>query len=311
MRLLPAEKFVVTLILVLAALDLALLSYKHVAIDIPGYISALMTGGVAVAVGQFYRRFRHNEGIALAATAAGLFIIFSIVGSVFNYLLLPIVQQPVDGALAAFDEALGFSWLGFAAWTAGHPWLSAAYRFVYMSSMPQLIAVILILGFSKRAADLHLFLLTGLIGALLTISWWAFFPSFGATAFYSVPQDLLTDMPIIVGPEYGAELKRLAAQGVSYISPKDVLGLIGFPSFHTVMSLMSVWFMARFRLALPVFVVINALMLPAIIVQGGHHLADVLGGAAAFAASLAFCTWIMSKINLRPQPHWTAETAPA
>ena len=236
MRLLPAEKFVVTLILVLAALDLALLSYKHVAIDIPGYISALMTGGVAVAIGQFYRRFRHNEGIALATTAAGLFIIFSIVGSVFNYLLLPIVQQPVDGALAAFDEALGFSWLGFAAWTAGHPWLSAAYRLVYMSSMPQLIAVILILGFSKRAADLHLFLLTGLIGALLTISWWAFFPSFGATAFYSVPQDLLTVMPIIVGPEYGAELKRLAAQGVSYISPKDVLGLIGFPSFHTVMS---------------------------------------------------------------------------
>jgi membrane-associated phospholipid phosphatase len=180
-----------------------------------------------------------------------------------------------------------------------------------MSSMPQLIAVILILGFSGRAADLHLFLLTGLVGALLTISCWAFFPSFGATAFYAVPQDLLTTMPIIVGPEYGAELKRLAAQGVSYISPKDVLGLIGFPSFHTVMSLMSVWFMARFRLAWPVFVVINALMLPAIIVQGGHHLSDVLGGAAAFAVSLTFCTWVLGRLSLRTLPHWMEKTAAA
>ena len=60
MRFLPAEKIVITLILVLAGLDLALLIYKHVAIDILGYFSALITGGVAVAIGQFYRRFRQN-----------------------------------------------------------------------------------------------------------------------------------------------------------------------------------------------------------------------------------------------------------
>jgi hypothetical protein len=304
MRFLPAEKFAVTIILALAALDVGLLFLKHVNIDVLGYISALMTGGAALAIGQFYRRFRTNEGIALASTAAGLFIVFSLAGSVFNYLLLPIQGERIDPLLMQIDALLGYSWSGLVTWTSRHPPFGAMLQFVYLSSMPQLIIVILVLGFSGRRDDLHRFLLTGLIAALITIGFWGFFPSSGPAAWEALPEDVLAALPMVVGPGYGAELHRLAAEGVKFITPKEVLGLIAFPSFHTVMALLSVFFMAQFRKAAPVFVALNMLMLPAILVHGGHHLVDLLGGAAAKAAAMALSGLALRQMKHAPAPHW-------
>lgn len=287
MRFLAAEKLVVRIILALAALDVLLLLHKQAAIDIPGYLCALATGGAAVAIGQFYRRWRGNEGIALATTAAGLFIIFSIAGSVFNYLLLPIQGERIDPLLMRIDAMLGFSWAGMVTWTSLHPFFGNLLQVVYLSSMPQLIVVILVLGFSRRREELHRFLLTGLICALITIGFWGFFPSSGPAAFEILPKEVLDRMPMVVGPAYGAELNRLAHEGVSFITPKEVLGLIAFPSFHTVMALLSVYFMARFVLVLPLFIVINILMIPAILVHGGHHLIDLIGGLLTFVVGMA------------------------
>ena len=309
MRFLPAERFVVTIILALAAIDGSLLAFKDVDIDVPGYISALMTGGVAVAIGQIYRRFRHNEGIALATTAAGLFIIFTIVGSVFNYLLLPVQGERIDPLLMQIDGYLGYSWSGLVTWTSQHPTFGALLRIVYLSSMPQLIVVILVLGFMKRREDLHRFLLTGLIAALITIGFWGFFPSSGPAAWEILPKDVLSALPTVVGPLYGAELNRLAVEGVTFITPKEVLGLIAFPSFHTVMACLSVWFMAKYRLVFPIFIAINALMLPAILVHGGHHLVDLIGGIATFAVAMSLTGLALSQLKRREQPHWAVVEA--
>ena len=108
MRLLPAERFIVNVILALAVIDAALIAHKGVSVDVAGYLAAVSTGGSMIAIGQFYRRFRQNEGIGLATTAAGLFIVFTLVGSVFNYLLLPIRFGPYDDALIRIDAALDY-----------------------------------------------------------------------------------------------------------------------------------------------------------------------------------------------------------
>jgi hypothetical protein len=299
MRFLPAERFAITIIFALAALDAGLLVFKHVEIDVLGYISALMTGGMAVAIGQFYRRFRHNEGIALATTAAGLFIIFTIVGSVFNYLLLPIAGDRIDPILMRADAALGFSWVGFVTFVSDHPWFGVLTRYVYLSSMPQLIIVILVLGFAREKEALHRFLLTGLIGALITIGFWGLMPSSGPAAFEVLPETVLANMPTVVGPAYGNELNRLASEGVSYITPKEVLGLIAFPSFHTVMACLSVWFMARFRYVLPFFIALNLVMVPSILIHGGHHLVDVIGGLFTFAFAMVLSGMALKQAHRR------------
>jgi hypothetical protein len=295
MRFLPVEKFAVVIILALAALDVGLLVFKGVEIDLPGYIRVLSIGGLLVGIGQFYRRFRLNEAIALPTTAAGLFIVFTIVGSVFNYLLFPLVSTPIDASLVRIDSLFGFHWPSYVDLFLPYQMLSAALRFVYLSSLLQLICVILLLGFTMRREELHRFLATGIIGALMTIGFWAVFPSFGASTIYKISTETSLQLGLVVNYAYGEELLRLAKYGVERITPEEVLGLIAFPSFHTVMACMSVWFTRRLRKIWLLFVVINLAMFPAILLHGGHHLSDVFGGLAVFFVALSLSAIFMRR----------------
>lgn len=282
MLFLPAERLILLLTAVLLALSTVLIAVKGVAVDAGAYAGLTLGGLSMVGLGQYYRRFRSDERIAATVTAAGLFILFSMAGSVFNYMLLPVVFAPIDLLLSRLDAAMGFDWPAFATWISGFPLFSAILRIVYFSSMPQMVIIILVLGFFTDGVQLQRFLLTGILGALLAIICWSFFPSFGASSVHGLPTDVLERMPIAVGPAYGSELVRLSQEGVTALSPRNILGLIGFPSFHTVMACMSVVFLARVRLLAIPAAIVNLLMIPAILVQGGHHLMDVFGGLTVF-----------------------------
>ncbi len=302
MRLLPAERFVLLITFVLVALDAMLIAYKGVSIDVPGYLKAAMTGVMAISIGQFYRFKRENTGIALATTSAGLFIVFSLAGSVFNYLLLPIQMPRVDWFFQRTDAALGFDWTAFVTWASNWPLFGQALRIVYFSSVPQLIIAILILGFARQGEALHRFLITGIIGVLITFGTWAMFPSFGASSISVLPDAVQAAMPIAVNTAYGAELVRLSIEGTNYISPENVLGLIGFPSFHTVMAMMSVVFLGHFKWLRPLLYGVNALMVPAIIIQGGHHLSDMIAGGLVFAIAFYMSGHFMRAIAASGEP---------
>ncbi len=295
MAFLPAERFIILIIATLALLDAGLLLLKGVDIDAVGYAGLIACGAFLLALGQFYRRVRHNDRIAATATAAGLFALFTIAGSIFNYLLLPSYFSQIDGTLMQFDGMLGYSWPDIVGWVACYPTVGVALHVVYTSSLIQLLVVILILGFSGRIARLQHFLLTGVIGALLAITFWFFFPSIGPSAFYGLPAQVLKAMPLAVSPAYGAELSRALSEGSTYLTPNNALGLIAFPSFHMVMACMSVCFLTRIRFVFIAAAVLNTLMMPAILVHGGHHLVDLIGGGVAFAIAYALAGSLLEK----------------
>ncbi len=282
MLFLPAERLILLLTVILLALSAALIAVKGVAIDAGAYAMFVLGGLAMVGLGQYYRRVRSDERIAATVTATGLFILFSMTGSIFNYMLLPVFFAPIDPLLSRLDSAMGFDWPAFATWISGFPLFGLILRVVYFSSLPQMVVIILALGFFADGIQLQRFMLTGILGALLAIICWSFLPSFGASSIHDLPAEVLARMPIAVDPAYGSELVRLSREGATALSPHNVLGLIGFPSFHTVMACMSVVFLARVRfLAIPAAIV-NLLMVPAILVQGGHHLMDVFGGIFVF-----------------------------
>lgn len=293
----PGERIVAAVVAVLFVADALLIPRSAAALDWGGYAFCVAIGLAAVAVGLVYRRSGRSEEIALAAVATGLFILFTIFGSLFNYLLLPVGESRLDAVLTLVDGWLGYSWPDLVAATAGFPAFGGLLRTVYLSSLPQLIAVILLLGFGGRREPLHRFLLTGVFGALVAIGVWSVAPSFGPAAYHPVAAETVEALGMVVGPAYGAALVRLAVDGPTLLSPTDALGLIAFPSFHTVMACMAVWFTRPFRRLFPFFLVVNVLMIPAILVHGGHHLVDVLGGVAVFALALA-----MAGRLLQPRP---------
>ncbi|MFK3778341.1 phosphatase PAP2 family protein [Agrobacterium sp. NPDC089420] len=299
MRLFAAERFVLGFIAILFAIDAILIAAKGIRVDYAGYLLCVLAGASVFILGQLYRKSGRDFRIAAALTSAGLFILFTLVASVFNYMFLPLAFPAIDDVLFGVDATLGYSWTGIVLWAATHPWIGTILFFVYATSLPQLLVIVLTLGFTGRERQLHHFLVTGVVGAFASIVFWIFFPTFGPSAYVQLPQWISQTIPLAVDNGYGQELNRLAAEGVSYLSPKNVLGLIGFPSFHIFMAAMSVWFVPRHWLAMAVILPLNLLMLPAVLVQGGHHLSDVFGGLAAFAIVCAASGRLLDRLAAR------------
>lgn len=299
MRLFAAERFVLCVIATLFVIDAALIALKGISVDYIGYFLCALAGSGVFILGQFYRKTGRDPGIAAALISSGLFILFSLVASVFNYMFLPVAFPVIDQALFRVDAAFGYSWPDIVIWAATYPWIGKMLFMVYATSLPQLLLIIITLGFTGKDRMLHHFLVTGVIGAMISITFWIFFPTYGAKAYHELPQWVAQTIPLAVDPAYGRELMRLGQEGVSYLTPRNVLGLIGFPSFHIFMAAMSVWFVPRHRLVMAVILPLNFVMLLAVLVQGGHHLADVFGGLIAFvivcAASARLLNWMSAR----------------
>jgi hypothetical protein len=299
MRLFAAERFVLGFIAILFAIDAALITAKGIRVDYAGYSLCALAGAGVFILGQFYRKSGRDLRIAAALISGGLFILFTLVASVFNYMFLPVAFPAIDDVLFRVDAALGYSWPDIVIWAATYPWIGTILFFVYATSLPQLLVIVITLGFTGKERMLHHFLVTGVLGAFASIVFWIFFPTFGPSAYVQLPQWVSQTIPLAVDNTYGQGLSHLITGGVSYLSPKSVLGLIGFPSFHIFMAAMSAWFVPRHWTVMAVILPVNLLMPLAVLVQGGHHLSDVFGGLVAFAivcaASARLLKWLSAK----------------
>lgn len=299
MKLFAAERFVLNIILSLFLIDAVLIVVKDINFDFAGYLVCVLLGGGIFILGQFYRKTGRDLRIATALISAGLFILFTLVASVFNYMFLPVHFPAIDPLLMRIDAAFGYSWPDVVTWAATYPWIGTGLFVVYGTSLIQLLLIVIMLGFTGKDRMLHHFLVTGVLGALASILFWIVFPTYGAKAYHELPLWVSEAIPMAVNPAYGRELMRLGQEGVSYMTPADVLGLIGFPSFHIFMAAMSVWFVLRHWLFMAVIWKLNVLMLPAVLVQGGHHLSDIFGGLAAFAIVCPLSAWLLNWMDAR------------
>ncbi|MDM7956171.1 phosphatase PAP2 family protein [Blastomonas sp.] len=235
-----------------------------------------------VVLGTFYRTSRNNDRIATVLIVTGLYVGFTNAGATLNYLLFSADAPKLDPLLMALDAMIGFEWAAFVMWFEGRQLLSDILGIVYQSSLLQLMLVIGLLGFTGRTRSLHEFMLVGVFSSVVSISIWAVAPSFGPAHIVELPAHLRDGLGLTVDADYIAHLRLIANNGSEVIEPLSLQGLIAFPSMHTVMAMMTVFYTRRTSL-FPVFLAINILMLPAILLHGGHHLVDVLGGFAVFA----------------------------
>lgn len=284
-RIYRAEAICAVLIALVTALALILTTARGIRVDFASFAMRYCVSLAMVLVAAWYRVSGRSANISLTLAACAIFIIFSNSGAVLNYSLLPTIRPLADALMFRMDAALGFDWLGMAMLLAAHPDFSKLLSYVYTSSLPQLAIVILLLGLTGRQVALHQFLLVGIMGSCLSIFLWALAPSFGPSAYFHLAPAVDAALHRIVDANYGAELLELAKHGPSVITSGKIIGLIAFPSMHTVMAVMCVWFTRR----TPVFwffSAINLLMIPATLIQGSHHLVDVIGGVGVFAISL-------------------------
>lgn len=260
----------------LIAIDLVWAGCAQFQLDVMAYIRLSLLAVALLGGAIFYRTRRTEPEIVAMLGAASFLCAFSAAASLLNYFLLTLHGPRIDGALAAADRMLGFDWVGVMTSVAGHPALNRLLFLSYNTVLPEIALTVVVLGWRGNAEKIYCFCLAVALGALICILIWALAPSFGAMSVYHLPPAIARALAVSVDGAYGDALLAMLKKGPGFISPSDLRGLIGFPSYHGVLALIAIWY-ARYlpRLFWPLLV-LNILVLVATPVQGGHHMIDAL-----------------------------------
>lgn len=270
----------------LAAADTAWGLAGRFDIDWSGYCAIAALSLALLALGHFYKSRRPDPNLAAMLFGASFLCAFSSAADLLNYLLLTVAGRDIDLLLAHADRAMGFDWPQAVAFAAAHPVLNEGLRIAYMSSLPQIAALVICLGLFRQPQKIYGFCIALAAGAAIAIGFWTLFPSFGAFAIFHLPAPLALKTDAALDGNYARGLVALLAHGPGRIDPWEVKGLIGFPSFHTVMAMLTAWYARKLPVICWIALGLNVLVIAAAPIHGGHHLIDLLGGAAVAAAAI-------------------------
>jgi len=284
----PGERLSFLIILLLGAV-LGLLHLRGQAEVVwSAFVGGFILYASVMTLGLVMRLLGWLPRMSLTLVALGFYPIYASLLALVGYMMFPLQRPLIDEALFKIDAALGYDWVAAVTWLAQYPDFARALSWVYLSSLPQLLVLVLVLGALGRAEQLHRLLVTGMIAGLVMVAFWSLWPSFGPSAYLQPDMAVMAAAHLLVTPEYGAQLMDLAQNGIGRIEKHQMLGTVAFPSFHILMACLAPWFAWRTWLFWP-YLTLSVLMVPATLVHGGHHLVDVAGGVMLFALSYALC----------------------
>ncbi|GEM_PF-863706 len=249
--------------------------------------------------------------LSLFFQVLAFFIIFNKLGLMLNYLLMGLQTPFADAQLAQLDALLGFDWTAHVAWVNDHPLVIRILEEAY-GSYPWFFLLVfswlvITCHFRRLQGFILLYASTGLI-AMLIGAW--LLPALGGYGHHAPAADIISNLPASAG-RYALEHARLLNAGLMPNVPLDVsVGLVTFPSFHTVMALLFIWALRGTIWFWP-SLVINTLTIISTPSMGGHYLVDVIAGGVLFLIVWA----VLRHFRLlgddeRPQPFpWAEELA--
>lgn len=190
----------------------------------------LVVMGVIWAV---YTLWRPAPPLATAAVATAQILLFTLAAAILNYLGFMAGRPSFDASFVAADHLIGFDWLHFVSWVSSVPYANDVLLPAYHSSIPQVSAIVVFLALSGRFERLDRFTLSFMITALMLVAFWTAFPTFGAYIYYFSLGEAVPDHGLAVYPSYARAVIDMQNGVFSPLRFDNILGLIGFPSFHT------------------------------------------------------------------------------
>jgi membrane-associated phospholipid phosphatase len=201
-------------------------------------------------------------------------------GVTLSYLITSADLPLRDALLARVDRDLGFDWLRFLDMTNSSPFVAALLVRVYQTIGPVAELVIIWLALNRRGerlAELAAILSLSTVG--LCIGTWLV-PAAGAFAYYGpAPQRVENFSALGEMWSFAHTFTMLRDGSLSVIDLSALQGVVSFPSFHTVLGVMTIYALRDTRWLMIPVLLLNATMIASTLPVGGHHLADVLAGA--------------------------------
>jgi len=294
--------FAALMVLVLLALAVAACQWLA---PLPVDPSSMVTLGVACATlwgaALFYRRVRPRENFAVMCVALSQVILFTALGIVLSYLLARTGGDLWDSRLAAWDRALGFDWLAYVRWFDQSSVAVAWLKIAYASLIPQVITLVLVLGFSNRLAELRIVMLAAIVAGTVTVVLSSFFPAVSNYINLGLSARDFQHVNPFAGDVHMRDFNALRDGTAHALELGKMEGIITFPSYHAGLSVVSLWGFWATRIAWVRWpgMLLAASTIVATPVDGGHYLVDILAGGAIAALALA---WSKRAIFWAPAP---------
>jgi membrane-associated phospholipid phosphatase len=276
---------IVTLILGAGAAEI----YSPLAI-VPSGLAKLAVACILLSSAAiFYRRIRLNENLAVSCLALVQALLFSATGSILSYLLARHSGPLWDSTLMGWDQALGFEWLVYVRFIDAHAWLALPFRLAYASLIPQIVLVILALGFSGRLDQLRAFILAAIGSGFVAILISPLFPAVSNYVQLGLTSADFDNVDPWAGYSHLHHLMALRNGTMAPLNLPEMQGIITFPSYHACLATLTLWGFWKSGLGWirwPGSAVALA-TIASTPVDGGHYFVDVIAGIAIAIACIA------------------------
>ena len=253
----------------------------------------------------FYRRVRPQEQFAVMCIGLMHVLLFSVLGAILSYLLARESGALWDDRFAAWDHALGFDWLGYVRLVDSLPSLALLFRLSYVSLVPQVIALVCVLGFTLRLAELRSTLLAAIVSGSTIVLLSPLFPAVSNFVHLGLDAADFRSVNPHAGYLHLAHFTALRDGTMASLRLTEMQGIITFPSYHAGLATVTCWGFWRSGIGSmrAIGCPVALLTIAATPVDGGHYFVDVIAGVAIGILSIAVAS---RAVTWSPRPFVTA-----
>ncbi|MEM7302070.1 MAG: phosphatase PAP2 family protein [Pseudomonadota bacterium] len=262
------------------------------------YVFSGILFSVFASVAMFYTHVRRDPKIAGPCWAIATFVFYMPFAIMYSYAIQTLNFPLADPLFVKWDAALGFHWLEWAKWYASFPqWFSEWSSFIYASSAKTMFATAAFLIVTGRHKQLDEFVLLFLLTSTITSTISGFLPGENAYEYFKVSGELDAALSPVVGQGYMTDFYAIRDGSLQSLKVVDVQGLVAFPSFHTILSLVLIYVMRGSGIFFVISLIWNALIIATVPFDGAHYLTDMLSGVLVAIVAIAFMHWLEPRLN--------------
>jgi len=225
---------------------------------------------------------RRNRPGALLFVAFAQICAFMNVGALLTYAAMAASPFPMaDASLGRADAVLGFDWLAWHTTVNAHPTMHHAMAWAYASTPWQIGGMLLYFCF-KDQPRVDEFMLSGILAIYIAVVVMFLLPAIAAWSQY--------DNRVI--EPWRPDILALRSHTLLMIG--DMKGIVSFPSYHTVLSVLLInMTRAGKRLFYPVLA-LNGLLIASVMNEGSHYFVDMLAGIAVACISILTARFLLA-----------------
>lgn len=296
----------------LAAVDALWLSQSHMSFA-PGNLDILIRLVVCTAIafgvcGLMAHRLANETrpvGVGLREIVRRIEL-FNVAGVFFSLLAVAVIAccclgasaaLPLqDARLAQIDRWMGFDWVGFVGFANSSAFASWLLVKAYQSTAYMLGWTLLWCCLSGQGERLAEFLAISCLTSIAILIGMMILPAEGAYAYYDIPLSAYDKIGAGSGMWHHDLLMALRTGKVTVIdfNTPNANCLVTFPSGHTVLAVITTYALRGSPWTFIPALLVNGTMMVSTIPHGGHHLFDVVIGAA-----IAVCAIVLIRLPLR------------